>query len=367
MEQEEKTEKIMTSIIMGKSLMLSNIGLTFTNEYYNIMSKSMTKISISTYDTLNQKIKNIIPFSSLGNNQKEDVEEIFDSFKEERAQYNDAQEMNLKIIYDFTYDQFKHYDTGIKKKLIVICDENLKEEEYIINNKLQIPEVYNNNDLVEHQIDLILITTKNYERGEIPDLFRLNQDNNSYNIYENYFHVSDLKNTDRYMTDLNRLIKGSSIKVKLGQRLINDYYQNKNSYFQIDCSEYKDDVIVIKTNISNFNFYASLTNPFPYYSDNNILETKKDAIVITQCKDGFTNFGLEPKYDIRKEIIEIFSCESYQPEKNCKSLGNNKKLWLIFAILTSGFIIFFVVYKCKYNLSTKSIRKNKKKLNVFDT
>ena len=101
------------------------------------------------------------------------------------------------------------------------------------------------------------------------------------------------------MNDLNRVIKGSPIKLKLGQRLINDYYLNKNSYFRIDCSEYKDDVIVIKTNISNFNFYASLTNPFPYYSDNNLLEIKNDAVVITKCKDGFVHFSLEPKADIR--------------------------------------------------------------------
>ena len=92
------------------------------------------------------------------------------------------------------------------------------------------------------------------------------------------------------MPDLNRLIKGSTIKIKLGARLINDYYQNKNSYFQIDCSEYKDDVIVIKTNISNFNFYASVTNPFPYYSDENLIETKKDAVVINKCVNDFAHF-----------------------------------------------------------------------------
>ena len=367
LEQEDKTEKIMTSIIMGKSLLLSNIGLNFTNEYYNIMSKSMTKIAISFYDTINQKIKNIIPFPSTNNNPK--VEEIFNLHKEGKNKFNSTQKMNLKIINDFAYAQFKHYDRGIKKKIIVICDENLEEENYIINNELEIPNdlnEINNDNLINNQIDLILITTKNFEQGPTPYLFQLKNKNNIYSIYENYFHVSNLKETEIYMQDLNRLIKGSSIKLKLGQRLINDYYQNKNSYFSIDCSEYPDDVIVIKTNISNFNFYASLRNPFPYYSDNNLIETKKGAVVITKCKDGFAYFGLESKYDIRKEIIEIFSCESYQPDKNCKSVANNKKEWIILGIIVLVFVILFVLYKCKYNMSTKSNKKNKKRLNIFD-
>ena len=89
-------------------------------------------------------------------------------------------------------------------------------------------------------------------------------------------------------------------------------------------------------------------------------------MVITKCKDGFAYFGLESKYDIRKEIIEIFSCESYQPDKNCKSVANNKKEWIILGIIVLAFVILFVLYKCKYNMSTKSNKKNKKRLNVFD-
>jgi len=365
-EQEDKSEKIMTSIIMGKSLLLSNIGLSFINEYYNMMSKSKTKISISIYDTLNKNIKNIIPFSSINNNQK--VEEIIKSYQGQRDNYNNTQEMDFEIINEFGYDQFKHYDKGIKKKLLILCDENLKEENYIINNVLKVPEEIKDIksiNLTQNIFDLILLTTKNYEKGEIPDLFKIKKYN--YSIYENYFHISNLKNTEKYMGDLNRVIKGSPIKLKLGQRLINDYYLNKNSYFRIDCSEYQDDVIVIKTNISNFNFYASLTNPFPYYSDYNLLEIKKDAVVITKCKDGFVHFSMEPKADIRKEIIELFSCESYQPDNKCKFIGNNKKEWIFFSIVSFGFVVFFVFYKCKYNLLRRFSKKNRKRLNVFDT
>ena len=367
-EQEDKQEKIMTAIIMGKSLLLSDVGLNFINEYYNIMSKSMTKISISVYDTSKNDIKNIIPFSSTNNNQK--VEEIIKSYQGQidNNNYNTSQEMNLEIINNFAFNQFKNYDKGIKKKLLVVCDENLKENNYLINNKLMVPEEIKeikNINTTQNIFSLILLTTKNYEKGEIHDLFLKKKYN--YTIYENYFHISNLKKTNIYMQDLNRLIKGSVIKIKLGQRLINDYYQNKNSYFQIDCSNYKDDVIVIKTNISNFNFYASATNPFPYYSDNNLMETKKDAVVITKCMNGFAHFCLEPKSDIKKEIIEIFSCESYQPDNNCKSVANNKKEWIFFAVVTFGFLVFFSFYKCKYNLSRKFNRRNKKRLNVFDS
>ena len=369
LEQEDKSEKILTSIIMGKSLILSNIGTNFISEYYNIMSKSMTKTSISIYDTLNNKINNLIPFSS-NNNQK--VEEFNETLIDQRDNYNDKQIMDFYSIIKFGYEQFKNYDKGIKKKLIVICDENLKDGEYIINNELNIDKTnFNKIDLYNNQIELILVTSKNYEKGQIHELFQIsNEVNNTnytiYSIYENYFHVSNLNNTEKYMTDLNRLIKGSSIKIKLGQRLINDYYKEKNSYFKIDCSKYQDDVIVIETNVSNYNFYASLKNPFPYYSDSNLIQINNDAAVITKCEGGFAYLCLQPKLDIRKEKIEVFSCESYQPEKkNCRN-NENKKIWILFGTLVLAFVFSFTIYKCKYNFSTKLNTKNKKRLNVFD-
>ena len=173
-EQEDKQEKIMTAIIMGKSLLLSDVGLNFINEYYNIMSKSMTKISISVYDTSKNDIKNIIPFSSTNNNQK--VEEIIKSYQGQidNNNYNTSQEMNLEIINNFAFNQFKNYDKGIKKKLLVVCDENLKENNYLINNKLMVPEEIKeikNINTTQNIFSLILLTTKNYEKGEIHDLF----------------------------------------------------------------------------------------------------------------------------------------------------------------------------------------------------
>ena len=372
LEQAEKSEKIMTSIIMGKSLLLSDIGMNFISGYYNIMSKSMTKISVSIYDTKNNEIKNLIHFSSKNNNQnsEEEISKIYEKIdNNDNDFFNSTQIMDFKNIINFAFEQFKNIDKGIKKKLILICNENLKEDSLVINNNLKISDDYDKINLASNQVELILITSQNYEKGEIPELFikSKEKDDFNYTIYENYFYVPDLNNTENYMSDLNRLIKGSTIKIKLGSRLINDYYQEKNTYFQIDCSEYPDDVIVIKTNISNYNFYASLNNPFPFDSDNNILEIKNDAAVIFKCQDGHTHLGLEPKYYIRKEVIEIFSCESYEPNKNCKSISNNRIQWILLLILVLVFLFFFVIYKCKYNLSTMFKKKNKKRLNVFDT
>ena len=365
-QQETSSEKIMTSIIMGKNLMLSEIGINFINEYYNIMSKSKTKISVSIYDTMKNTIKNIIPFSSTNN--MKNAEEIIKSYTDDRDE-SDTQQMDFNIITKYGYNQFKNYDRGIKKILIVICDENLKDRNYLIDNKIKISKDYTKIDLSLNQVELILITSKNYEKGQIHDLFRIAQEkkDNNYTIYENYFYVPDLRNTEKYMNDLNRLIKGSSIKIKVGQRLINDYYQEKNSYFKIDCSENPNDVIVVKTNISNYIFYASETNPFPYYNYYDLISIKKDAIVINVCKDGIIYFGLEPKSDTRKEIIEIFSCESYQPDNNCKTVADNRIEWFGFFFAVFFFIITFVIYKCRYNLSTKTNKKNKKRLNVFDS
>ena len=372
LEQAEKSEKIMTSIIMGKSLLLSDTGMNFISGYYNIMGKSMTKIALSIYDTINNEIKNLIHFSSKTNNRnaEEEINKIYDEINDkDKDLFNSTQIMDFKNIINFGYEQFKNYDKGIKKKLILICNENLKEDSLVINNNLKIPDDYDEINLASNQVELILITTQNYEKGEIPELFIKSKEKGdlNYTIYENYFYVPDLNNTENYMSDLNRLIKGSTIKTKLGSRLINDYYQEKNSYFQIDCSEYPGDVIVIKTNISNYNFYASSSNPFPFYNDISILEIKNDAAVIFKCKDGFTHLGLEPKYYVRKEVIEIFSCESYEPNKNCKSISQNRNLWILLLILVLAFLFCFVIYKCKYNLSTMFNKKNKKRLNVFDT
>ena len=374
LEQEDKSEKIMTSIIMGKSLILSNIGLNFISEYYNIMSKSMTKTSISIYDTLNNQIKNIIPFSS-NTNQK--IEEVNKTFKDEpRNNYNNNNQiMDFYNIIEYGNKQFKNYDRGIKKKIIIICDENLKDGNYIINNELKIdPKNFNTINLGLNQIDLILITTKNYEKGETHELFKLSKESNnpnltSYTIFENYFHVSNLNNTEKYMTDLNRVIKGSSINIKLGMRILNDFYQEKNSYFKINCSQYHQDSIVIKTNVSNYNFYASLTNPFPYYSDDDLIQITADAAVIKGCHDGYAFLGLSPKLDVRKEKIEIFSCESYNSvsKKDCKSIRDNKKLWILFGVVVVLFIFGFTIYKCIYSFTMKLNKKHKKRLNVFDT
>lgn len=373
LEQEDKSEKILTSIIMGKSLILSNIGLNFISEYYNVMSKSMTKTSISIYDTLNNQIKNIIPFSSNTNQKIEEINKTF--IDESRDNYNNKQLMDFYSIIEYGNKQFKNYDRGIKKKIIIICDENIKDGKYIINNELQIDSKnFNKINLGLNQIDLILITTKNYEKGEMHELFKLSKESNNpnlttYSIYENYFHVSNLNNTGKYMTDLNRLIKGSSISIKLGMRLLNDYYQEKNSYFKINCSQYHQDSIVIKTNVSNYNFYASLTNPFPYYSDNDLIQITSNAAVIKGCHNGYAFLGLSPKLDTRKEIIEIFSCESYNSvsQKDCKSIRDNKKLWILFGVLVVLFIFGFTIYKCIYSFSTKLNKKHKKRLNVFDT
>ena len=372
-EQEDNSEKIMTNILMGKSLFLSNVGKNFIYAYSNIMTKTMTKIAISVYDTYNNKIEKIIPFYSTNNYQK--IEEIINKYESEnnRYLYNSKQKMDFKLINEFTLNQFNHYDKGIKKKLLLLCDENLEEDGYIINNELIInknyQEIKDTYLLTQKQINLILLTSKNYEKGYTPDLFKLYSENNdnNYNIYENYFHVNNLNKTDEYISDLSCLIKSSPIKVKLGQRLINDFYFSKNSYYEIDCSSYPNDVIVIKTNMTNFNIYASLSNPYPYYSDNGLIEKKnEESIVISKCKQGVAYFSLEPKFDVKKEIIEIFSCVSYQPDSDCKFINSNKTLWIIFASITFCFVLFLIIYKCRYNTFSRLDKKNKKRLNFYD-
>ena len=61
---------------------------------------------------------------------------------------------------------------------------------------------------MKDQIKIILISTKNAEQGDIPELFKLV---NPYTINENYFHVNNYEDTSLYMDDLARISKDSTI------------------------------------------------------------------------------------------------------------------------------------------------------------
>lgn len=190
-----------------------------------------------------------------------------------------------------------------------------------------------------------------------------------YTLYDNYFHVNNLNNIDEYLHDLGRIIKESPIKINAGKRFINDYYQGKISYYEINYKQYLKDVIVIKTNLSNFNFYSSLTNPFPNSHVVSPIEKNEndDAIVISnELLNGLIYLGIEPINSLQKQKIEIFSCESYLPNKNCKFIGNSQAQWLSFFFLFFVFSLFFIIYKCKQKVSSNYGSRSSKRLNVFD-
>ena len=67
------------------------------------------------------------------------------------------------------------------EKIKVICDENLKDRNYLIDNKIKISKDYTKIDLSLNQVELILITSKNYEKGQIHDLFRIAQEKKDNN------------------------------------------------------------------------------------------------------------------------------------------------------------------------------------------
>ena len=382
MEQEDKLEKIMVSIIMGKSLILSDIGINFIKGFNNYMRKTKTKISISIYDTLKSenKIKNIFYFSSTSSNKIDDISNYYNTSSDERNKYNNSEQyMDFDKIINFGLSQFSKYDNGIKKRIIIICDENIYNEKYFINNKLINLNNKKHIELIDNQIDILIVTTKNYEKGEIHDLFnegKLKEKNTEeenikeipYSLYENYFHIKDLNKIDEYMNDLSRVIKDSFIRINAGKRIINDYYQGKMTYYEINFKEYPTDVVVIKANITNFNFYSSLTHPFPNSYKGDLLTTDDPNYISFSYPEskGIVYLGLEPINSVIKQEIEIFTCESFAPNTKCKFVGDYKNDWLLFFFLFFGFALLFVIYKCRVNLSSDLNSKNIKRLNVFD-
>ena len=375
LDQQEKFEKVIISVVMGQSLILSDSGVKFIGDFYNQLTKAKAKISLSIYDTLKSenKIKTIIPFySKKATKIKEKINEYKDEHLHLRDKYNDTKEQNMDFdkIINYLLSQLSKYDKGIKKEIFIVCDENIyTNDSYYINNKLVNLNYDKHKELRKYQIKLILISTKNYEKGELPELFNLKTDSNKiapYTIYENYFHVNDLTKTDEYMDDLGIMAKDSTIKLNLGERYINDFYQGKLNYYELNVEDFKNNVIVIKANLSNFNFYYSYDNPFPNsYLDQKINQiADDDKVVITDIKENkYIYLGIESKNEVPKQIIEIFSCEIYYSNKqyhNCQFVDDHRYLWYSFILFTAIFVIGHTVYFYK---PTHSI--NKKQLNVY--
>ena len=377
MEQESKSERIMTSIILGQSLMLSDIGIKFVKDFYNTMSKSKTKISVSVYDTLRSqnKINNIIPFFSTSNTKPEEISNYNSSNYYKKMKYNktDEQNMDFDKILDFGLNQFSKYDVGIKKKIIIVCDENIfTKKKYYINNKLINLNNAKHMKLIENLIDLIIISPQNYEKGEVHELFnskmlsKKKEEEIPYSIFENHFHVSNLNRTEIFMNDLGRVIKDSHIKMKVGKKIINDFNQGKMTYYKIYNKEFKSYVIVIKANFSNFNFYSSIEHPFPNSNTGNLLQKREGAIVIPNGPNGTIYLGIEPKKTLQKQVIEIFTCESYKPDNNCQFIGDYRNQWFIFFGMVFTFNLFIIIYKFKRSNYSELNKNDKKRLNVFD-
>ena len=371
-DQQIKFEKILITIFMGKSFLLSDTGINFIKEFYNSMSKTKGKISLLVYDTLLSKneIKPIIPFYTKKISKLELLDEYKVKNSYNRYQYNntDKQKLDFDKIIDFGLSYFNKYDIGIKKQIFIISDENLfTEDKYNINNQLININYKKHNILRNKQIKLILISTKNVEKGNIPQLFTLKKENNEtkpYTINENYFHMSNFENTSSIVNELRFMSKNSIINLNIGTRFINDFYQGRLNYYEINFEDYLKDIIVIKGNLSNFNFYYSSDNPFPNpYTD---LKADKiadnDTIVITDLTSNKLYLGIESKYEIKKQVIEIFSCEIYYSSKkykNCKFVENHRFSWYFLFLLIVIFIIGMIVYYFVH-------LNNKNQINIFD-
>ena len=374
LDQQTKFEKVLISVIMGQSLILSDSGIKFVEDFYNELTKAKAKISLSIYDTLKSKnkIKTIIPFYS----KKLTKIEMINDYKKhhlnlrDKYNYTDEQNMDFDKIINYLLSQLSKYDKGIKKEIFIVCDENIyTDDNYYINNRLINLNYNKHKELRKNQIKLILISTKNYEKGELPELFNLKTESNQiapYTIYENYFHVNNLTKTNEYMHDLGIMAKDSTIKLNLGERYINDFYQGKLNFYELNVEHFSNDVIVIKANLSNFNFYYSFDNPFP----NSYLDQKlnkldgEDTIVITDIKENKNIYlGIESKNEVPKQVIEILSCESYYSNKkyqNCKFVDDHRYLWYTFILLTAIFVIGHTIY---FYRPTHSI--SKKQMNVY--
>ncbi len=378
LDQEIKFEKMIICIIVGQSFILSKEGVEFIKDFYNIMNKAPSRISLLAYDTLatEKTIEKIIPFHSKIITNLDNINEYNEDYLDIRYKYNESSEqiMEFDKIVDYSLSYLSRYDKGIKKELFIVCDENMKtNDNYYVNNKLTNLNIedYRYKELINNQIKPIILTTRNAEKGKIHELYKIKTKSNEklFTLYENYFHVNNFANTTMYINDLSRMAKGSIIKLNVGTRFINNFYQGKLNFYEINNDDNVTDVIVIKVkaNLSDFNFYYSFENPFPNpYIDMLADKTADDdKIIITNLEFNKTLYlSIESKRDIKKQIIEIFSCEIYLSKKqykNCKFVESPRFLFFIFFILIGCFAIGLIVY-----YFAQFSDKNKMNMNIFE-
>ena len=79
--------------------------------------------------------------------------------------------MNFNKILEFGLNQFSKYDVGIKKNNYSLWWKYIYKKNYYINNKLINLNYVKHKQLIKNQIDLIIISTQNYEKGEVHELF----------------------------------------------------------------------------------------------------------------------------------------------------------------------------------------------------
>ena len=99
-----------------------------------------------------------------------------------------------------------------------------------------------------------------------------------------------------------------------------------------------------------------------------MIKNSKDdiAVIFNEFQNQIIYLGIESLKTVQKQTIEIFNCESFNPDKNCKVVGDYRQQWYIFLSIVFIFNLFLVIYKCKREFKSDSEFKNIKRLNVFD-
>ena len=351
-------EKALVSLVVGKSFILDDYGYNFIINFITTINKRVTKFALSAYDTLNNKIENVIPiFKNPSNRERmnliNDYRKLYD--ESTKKLYNGTQNMNLNQILDYSLNEFKRFDTGIKKLLIIVTDENcLTEKKYYINNKLTGLNYDKHSDLIDNEIYLIVATTKNYEKGEIPELFTLDSSGKiPYTIEENYFHYENIT-IYSYMDGFSHILTQSIIPININKKIITDVYEDSITYYKV-CNIKDNSTVNIKVNDDAFNVYFSKYFPFPKYKvfDGDINFQKDENLYIVTLDSSYNGsffISFEAKKKNEKQIIEIFSCEDNN-SGNCDFKNTPRIQWVIFVIVVLCFILGLVIYNWKYSYS----------------
>ena len=363
-----KLKKCLLSIVVGKSLLYSEVFLELISKFSNY------RISVSYYDDKNKKTKLIQYFTEDINWIKD---EIYSITKNSTHVEKTKNPININSILQQQNSLFKHFDFGIKKSIIIISTHTNETFDYNFTtpDKDLLQDLYESGINIFDYSDRINFVNKNPNtNSENNEENFYNSETNEYIQFVPYLEYNDLSNN--YVT-LYNIINKYPIPINEIKNIYLDLHPNEEIIFEFDLTIEKKRLIkndyLDKYNRLRFIFepssldiYFSRSLPFPNmhsFEKNCSFAHDYKTKIFYDLKDLFEDKNNSKFYmsiKSSKKVDNLFvGLELCSHKEVCMRENFYFKFYIGFAC--AGVLIFFYgVYICFCEITLK------KESNIFD-